>query len=154
MQKRMTWAIRGAGGPVSVFIKGMLPTKMGDGTLHTDEQLRSMSKATTRVRFQFRRDAEGVLQIYGIHTGTSGDDSVRIVQVKWNATKTAMKAELNGITILWTPPHSSSRMPPLTYPDESGKHLGTILVHPIPEDIDSQLEGLPGVKDVPMGKMS
>ena len=154
MQKRMTWAIRGAGGPVSVFIMGMLPTKMGDGTLHTDEQLRRMSKATTRVRFQFRRDAEGVLQIYGIHTGTSGDDSVRIVQVKWNATKTAMKAELNGITILWTPPHSSSRMPPLTYPDESGKHLGTILVHPIPEDIDSQLEGLPGVKDVPMGKMS
>ena len=45
-------------------------------------------------------------------------------------------------------------MPPLTYPDESGKHLGTILVHPIPEDIDSQLEGLPGVKDVPMGKMN
>ncbi|WP_262502290.1 S-type pyocin domain-containing protein [Pseudomonas lundensis] len=35
-------------------------------------------------------------------------------------------------------------MPSLTYPDESGKHLGTILVHPIPEDIDSQLEGLPG----------
>ena len=144
MQKRMTWAIRGAGGPVSVFIMGMLPTKMGDGTLHTDEQLRRMSKATTRVRFQFRRDAEGVLQIYGIHTGTSGDDSVRIVQVKWNATKTAMEAELNGITILWTPPHSSSGMPPLTYPDESGKQLGTILVHPIPENTDSQLEGLPG----------
>lgn len=144
MQKRMTWAIRGTGGPVSVFILGMLPTKMGDGTLHTDEQLRSMSKATTRVRFQFRRDAEGVLQIYGIHTGASGDDSVRIVQVKWNATKTALEAELNGITILWTPPHSSSRMPPLTYPDESGKQLDTILVHPIPENTDSQLEGLPG----------
>ena len=26
-----------------------------DGTFHTDEQLRCMSKATTRVRFQFRR---------------------------------------------------------------------------------------------------
>ena len=144
MQKRMTWAIRGAGGPVSVFIMGMLPTKMGDGTLHTDEQLRRMSKATTRVRFQFRRDAEGVLQIYGIHTGASGDDSVRTVQVKWNATKTAMEAELNGITILWTPPHSSSGIPPLTYPDDSGKQLGTILVHPIPENTDSQIEGLPG----------
>ena len=83
----MTWAIRGAGGPVSVFLMGMLPAKMGDGTLHTDEQLRSMSKASTRVRFQFRRDAEGVMQIYGIHTGASGDDSVRTVQVKWNATK-------------------------------------------------------------------
>ena len=59
MQKRMTWVIRGTGGRVRVFIMGMLPTKMGDGTLHTDEQLRRMSKATTRVRFQFRRDAEG-----------------------------------------------------------------------------------------------
>ena len=144
MQQRMTWAIRGAGGPVSVFIMGMLPAKMGDGTLHTDEQLRSMSKASTRVRFQFRRDAEGVMQIYGIHTGASGDDSVRIVQVKWNATKTAMEAELNGITILWTPPHSSSGMPPLSYPNENGKQLGTILVHRIPENTDSQLEGLPG----------
>ena len=109
MQKRMTWAIRGAGGPVSVFIKGMLPTKMGDGTLHTDEQLRRMSKATTRVRFQFRRDAEGVMQIYGIHTGASGDDSVRTVQVKWSASKTALEAELNGITLLWTPHQSKWR---------------------------------------------
>ncbi|MFP0198419.1 S-type pyocin domain-containing protein [Pseudomonas sp. PHC1] len=62
-----------------MFILGMLPTRMGDGTLHTDEQLRSMSRAITRVRFQFRRDAEGVMQVYGIHTGASGDDSVRTV---------------------------------------------------------------------------
>lgn len=145
MQKRMTWVLRGAGGPASIFILGMLPTKMGDGTLHTDEQLRSMDRATTRVRFQFRRDAEGVLQIYGIHTGASGDDSVRTVQVQWNATKTAMEAELNGITILWTPQHGRlGHMPPLVYPDDSGARLGTILVHPIPENVDSQIEGLPG----------
>ena len=75
-----------------------------DGTFHTDKQLRSMSKATTRVRFQFRRDAEGVTQIYGIHTGASGDDSVRTVQVKWNANKTALEAELNGMPLLWTSP--------------------------------------------------
>ena len=75
-----------------------------DGTFHTDKQLRSMSKATTRVRFQFRRDAEGVTQIYGIHTGASGDDSVRTVQVKWNANKTALEAELNGVLLIWTPP--------------------------------------------------
>ena len=87
-----------------------------DGTFHIDEQLRCMSKPTTRVRFQFRRDAEGVTQIYGIHTGASGDDSVRTVQVKWNANKTALEAELNGMTLLWTPPHSPSRIPPLTYP--------------------------------------
>lgn len=144
LQQRLNWAIRGAGGPASVFILGMLPTRMGDGTLHTDEQLRSMSRATTRVRFQFRRDAEGVMQVYGIHTGVSGDDSVRTVKVEWNSDKTAMEAKLNGITILWTPQRGPlGSMPPLVYP-EHGEPLSTILVHPIAANTDSQIEILPG----------
>jgi hypothetical protein len=145
LQQRLNWVVRGSGGPASVFILGMLPAKLADGTLHTDEQLRNMSHATTRVRFQFRQDAEGVLQVYGIHSGASGDDSVRTVQVTWNADKTAMEAKLNGITILWTPQHGQlGSIPPLTYPENIGDHLGSILVHPIPEDVDSQIDGLPG----------
>ena len=145
MQQRLTWMVRGASGPASVFILGMLPAKMGDGTLHTDDQLRRMSRAPTRVRFQFRRDTEGELQVYGIHTKASGDDSVRTVQATWNADKTAMEAKLNGITILWTPRDSRlGSMPPLIYPEASDARLGTILVHPIPDDTDSQIEGLPG----------
>ncbi|MHC8303626.1 S-type pyocin domain-containing protein [Pseudomonas sp. PB3P13] len=145
LQKRLNWAIRGAGGPASVFILGMLPAKMGDGTLHTDEQLRSMTRAPTRVRFKFRRDADGVLQVYGIHTTASGDDTVRTVQATWNADKTALEAKLNGITILWTPQRGPlGQMPRLIYPDSSGEQLGTILVHPIPENIDSQIDGFPG----------
>jgi hypothetical protein len=144
LQQRLNWAIRGAAGPASVFILGMLPTRMGDGTLHTDEQLRRMSRAPTRVRFQFRRDAEGVMQVYGIHSGASGDDSVRTVKVEWNTDKTAMEAKLNGITILWTPQRGPlGSMPPLVYP-EHGEQLNTILVHPIPENTDTQIEGLPG----------
>lgn len=144
LQQRLNWAIRGAGGPASVFVLGMLPTRMGDGTLHTDEQLRRMSRAATRVRFQFRRDAEGVMQVYGIHAGASGDDSVRTVKVEWNSDKTAMEAKLNGITILWTPQRGPlGSMPPLVYP-EHGEQLNTILVHPIPENTDTQIEGLPG----------
>lgn len=144
LQQRLNWAIRGAGGPASVFVLGMLPTRMGDGTLHTDEQLRRMSRAATRVRFQFRRDAEGVMQVYGIHSGASGDDSVRTVKVEWNSDKTAMEAKLNGITILWTPQRGPlGSMPPLVYP-EHGEQLNTILVHPIPENTDTQIEGLPG----------
>jgi hypothetical protein len=144
LQQRLNWAIRGAAGPASVFILGMLPTRMGDGTLHTDEQLRRMSRAPTRVRFQFRRDAEGVMQVYGIHSGASGDDSVRTVKVEWNSDKTAMEAKLNGITILWTPQRGPlGSMPPLVYP-EHGEQLNTILVHPIPENTDTQIEGLPG----------
>ena len=144
LQQRLNWAIRGAAGPASVFVLGMLPTRMGDGTLHTDEQLRRMSRAPTRVRFQFRRDAEGVMQVYGIHSGASGDDSVRTVKVEWNTDKTAMEAKLNGITILWTPQRGPlGSMPPLVYP-EHGEQLNTILVHPIPENTDTQIEGLPG----------
>jgi hypothetical protein len=144
LQQRLNWAIRGAAGPASVFVLGMLPTRMGDGTLHTDEQLRRMSHAPTRVRFQFRRDAEGVMQVYGIHSGASGDDSVRTVKVEWNSDKTAMEAKLNGITILWTPLRGPlGSMPPLVYP-EHGEQLSTIFVHPIAENTDTQIEGLPG----------
>ena len=144
LQQRLNWAIRGAAGPASVFVLGMLPTRMGDGTLHTDEQLRRMSRAPTRVRFQFRRDAEGVMQVYGIHSGASGDDSVRTVKVEWNSDKTAMEAKLNGITILWTPQRGPlGSMPPLVYP-EHAEQLNTILVHPISENTDTQIEGLPG----------
>lgn len=145
MQRGMTWMMRGAGGPASVFILGMLPSDMGDGTLYTDKQLRHMSHAPTRVRFQFREDAEGVLQVYGIHSTAAGDDSVRTVQAVWNAEQTALEAKLNGITILWTPKHGRlGELPPLIYPDNSGEKLGSILVHPIPENTDSQIEGLPG----------
>jgi len=144
LQQRLNWAIRGAGGPASVFILGMLPTRMGDGTLYTDDQLHTLPRATTRVRFQFRRDAEGVMQVYGIHTGASGDDSVRTVKVRWNSDKTAMEAKLNGITILWTPQRGPlGAMPPLVYP-EHGEPLSTILVHPIAANTDSQIEILPG----------
>lgn len=145
MQRSHTWLLRGAGGPASLFILGMLPAKMGDGTLYTDDELRNLTQATTRVRFQLRRDAEGELQIYGIHSKASGDDSVRTVQARWNADKSAMEAHLNGITILMTPRRGRhGTLEPLVYPENSDARLGTILVHPIPDDTDSQLEGLPG----------
>lgn len=145
MQRSHTWLLRGAGGPASLFIVGMLPAKMGDGTLYTDDELRNLTQATTRVRFQLRRDAEGELQIYGIHSKASGDDSVRTVQARWNADKSAMEAHLNGVTILMTPRRGRhGTLEPLVYPENSDARLGTILVYPIPDDTDSQLEGLPG----------
>lgn len=145
MQRSHTWLLRGAGGPASLFILGMLPAKMGDGTLYTDDELRNLTQATTRVRFQLRSDAEGELQIYGIHSKASGDNLVRTVQARWNADKSAMEAHLNGITILMTPRRGRyGTLEPLVYPENSDARLGTILVHPIPDDTDSQLEGLPG----------
>lgn len=148
LQRRMNWALRGAArgatGPAGTFVMGMLPKQLADGTHYTDDQLRRLNQASTRVRFQFRLDQEGVLRVYGIHTTASGDDSVRVVHAAWNADKTAIEAELDGITILWTPREGPLGTQPLTYPDDSGAQFGTILVHPIPENTDSQIEGLPG----------
>jgi hypothetical protein len=147
MQKRLNWAIRGSlrgatriGGS---FVLGMLPTRMGDDTQFTDDQLRRLNRASSRVRFQFRADPEGVVRVYGIHTTASGDDSVPIVQATWNADKTIIEAKLNDVTILWTPREGPLGTSPLVYPERSDE-LSTILVHPIPENTDSQLEGLPG----------
>lgn len=144
LQKGFKWALRG--NPTGVFIAGMLPTKMGDGTLYNDDQLRQLSRAATRVRFQFRRDTEGVMQVYGIHTGPSGDDSVRTVQVKWNATKTVLEADLNGIAILWTP-KGPLAIPPMVHPEQRSSDP-IIMVHPIPENTDSVIEGYPAGEDV------
>ena len=145
LQKRFNWVLRAPGGPASIFLLGMHPTLMGDGTLYTDDELRQLSRAPSRVRFQFRKDAEGVMQVYGIHSKETGDESVRTVQATWNTNQTAVEAKLNGITILWTPRRSPlGELPLLGYPDKSNAHLGNILVHPIPEDTDSQIEGLPG----------
>lgn len=78
-----TWSLRGAaaaaGTAASTLLLALWPTSMGDATL-TEEQLRRMMVAPTRVRFQFRRDAEGIMRVYGIHTSaTSGMDSVPVV---------------------------------------------------------------------------
>ncbi|WP_174446760.1 S-type pyocin domain-containing protein, partial [Pseudomonas japonica] len=95
-----TWAVRGAGAAASSFasaasplLLALWPSDLADGTLYTEEQLRQMSEALTRVRFQFRRDAQGVVQIHGFHTFShyGGEDRVAVRQANWNADKSAME---------------------------------------------------------------
>lgn len=151
MQQGYTWALRGAPfavNPVSLFILGMLPTTLGDGTLHQSDELRGMDYAPTRVRFQFRRDASGALQVYGIHTGPDGDDAVRTIKAEWNADHSALEAHLNGLTILWIPNKGPHNIPPLIYPDHPGEQLDTIRVHPIAENTDTEIEGYPAGEDL------
>lgn len=151
MQQGYTWALRGAPfavNPISLFILGMLPTTLGDGTLHQSDELRGMDYAPTRVRFQFRRDTSGALQVYGIHTGPDGDDAVRTVKAEWNAEHSALEAHLNGLTILWIPNKGPHNIPPLIYPDHPGEQLDTIRVHPIAENTDTEIEGYPAGEDL------
>ncbi|MEG5264940.1 S-type pyocin domain-containing protein [Pseudomonas sp. JDS28PS106] len=149
------WLLRtaaAAGAPVAVFVAGMLPARMGDGTLYSDDELRAMNAAASRVRFQFRRDAQGQLQLYGIHTGVTGDDTVPTVKAQWTADHRALQADLgDGITIIWTPNNGPLKAPELVHPQAGDERLNTILVHPIAEGTDTQIEVYPEVDDITLG---
>ena len=146
-----TWSLRGAaaaaGTAASTLLLALWPTSMGNSTL-SEEQLRGMMVAPTRVRFQFRRDAEGIIRVYGIHTSaTSGMDSVPVTHADWNKDRSAMEAKLNGITIIWTPNNGPVVQAPTTYPGVTDA-LENILVHPVADDIDSQIEIYPASDDL------
>jgi len=105
--------------------------------------LRELRAATTRVRFQFRRDSQGALHIHGIHTSAqSGQDSVPVIKAHWNADKNAMQAHLGTLTITWTPHKGPVVTAPTPYPGVTDE-LANLMVHPIAEGGDSQLQGAP-----------
>ncbi|MFJ4371429.1 S-type pyocin domain-containing protein [Pseudomonas japonica] len=144
-----TWAVRGASSLTSAaspLLLALWPSDLADGTLYTEEQLRQMSEALTRVRFQFRRDAQGVVQIHGFHTFShyGGEDRVAVRQANWNADKSAMEARLGGLTITWTPNNGPLVTAPTTYPGARPDVLDNILVHPIPTGRNSQITTYPG----------
>ena len=145
-----TWSLRGAaaaaGTAASTLLLALWSTSMGTSTL-TEEQLRGMMVAPTRVRFQFRRDAEGIMRVYGIHTSaTSGMDSVPVVS-QWSQVGSAMEAKLNGVTIIWTPNNGPVVQAPTTYPGVTDA-LENIMVHPVAEGTDSQIEIYPASDDL------
>lgn len=137
-------AARTVGGPAGqVLLLAMTPTQLGDDSFYSEEQLRELRAATTRVRFQFRRDSQGALQIHGIHTSAqSGQDSVPVIEADWNADKNAMQAHLGTLTITWTPHNGPVITAPTPYPGVTDE-LARLMVHPIAEGGDSQLQGAP-----------
>lgn len=142
-----SWTLRGVAGAstaLSVMLLALWPRDIGDATLYSPEQLRQMESARTRVRFQFRRDTAGAMQVYGLHTKPGrGEDRVSVVHAHWNASYTAMVATLGGITITWTPNDGPVVSAPSPYPGAT-QALDNILVHPIPPGEDSRIAHYPG----------
>ncbi|MEF9673783.1 S-type pyocin domain-containing protein [Pseudomonas sp. PCH446] len=119
------------------------PRTIGDATLYSPEQLASLRSASTRVRFQFRRDEVGEMRVYGLHTRPdSGTDRVPVTQARWNAGKSAMVADLDGISITWTPNNGPMVNVPTPYPG-TPERLDNLLVHPIPAGQETQLAHYP-----------
>nr|WP_201354104.1 S-type pyocin domain-containing protein [Aeromonas hydrophila] len=142
------WALRTSGAASGAFLMAFWPSDMGDGTLYTDEQLKAMSRAATRVRFRFIEDEQGRMQVYGIHTSAaSGIDSVPIVQARQEGSAIVAVVP-GGPTMTWYP-DSSGEVPDTSsyYPERDGMDVSNILVRPIPEAPDAELETFPASGD-------
>ncbi|MCX7132386.1 S-type pyocin domain-containing protein [Aeromonas sp.] len=142
------WALRTSGAASGAFLMAFWPSDLGDGTLYSDEQLKAMSRAATRVRFRFIEDEQGRMQVYGIHTSAaSGMDSVPIVQARQEGSA-IVAAIPGGPTLTWYP-DSSGEVPDASsyYPERDGLEVSNILVRPIPDAPDAELETFPATGD-------
>lgn len=139
-----SWALRTTGAASGAFLMAFWPSELGDGTLYTDEQLRAMSRAITRVRFRFIEDEQGKMQVYGIHTSAaSGMDSVPVIHARQEGSS-VVAAVPGGPTLTWYP-DSSGEIPDAStyYPDSNGMEVENIWVRPIPDAPDAELETFP-----------
>ncbi len=76
---------------------------LGDSALYTEDQLRALEKARTRMRLHIEQDANGSLKGYGFYTGKNRDwEMVDVVQ--FTARGTQHVADLgDGVELIWTP---------------------------------------------------
>ncbi|MEX3776547.1 colicin E3/pyocin S6 family cytotoxin [Pseudomonas sp. MYb118] len=76
---------------------------LGDSALYSEEQLRSLKQARTRVRLHVEQQADGTLKGYGFYTGTKRDwEMVDVVQLALRDSQYV--ADLGeGIELIWTP---------------------------------------------------
>ncbi|APV41134.1 toxin [Pseudomonas frederiksbergensis] len=76
---------------------------LGDSALYTEDQLRALKQARTRVRLRVEQQADGSLKGYGFYTGKNRDwEMVDVVQ--FNLRGSQQVADLgDGIELIWTP---------------------------------------------------
>ena len=76
---------------------------LGDSALYTEDQLRALKQARTRMRLQIEQQADGSLKGYGFYTGNNRDwEMVDVVQVALRGSQYV--ADLGeGIELIWTP---------------------------------------------------
>ncbi|BBP69296.1 hypothetical protein PHLH6_13000 [Pseudomonas sp. Seg1] len=76
---------------------------LGDSALYTEDQLRALKQARTRVRLRVEQQADGSLKGYGFYTGKNRDwEMVDVVQ--FSARGSQFIADLGeGVELIWTP---------------------------------------------------
>ncbi|WP_423205051.1 colicin E3/pyocin S6 family cytotoxin [Pseudomonas kribbensis] len=95
----------GAGGAalLSGLVAALWTPTLGDSALYTEDQLRTLKQARTRVRLHVEQQADGSLKGYGFYTGKNRDwEMVDVAQ--FAARGNRFVADLGeGIELIWTP---------------------------------------------------
>ncbi|KHK63366.1 colicin E3/pyocin S6 family cytotoxin [Pseudomonas frederiksbergensis] len=89
---------------VLVGLVGLLmPSNLGDGSLYTEEQLRSLEKARSRVRLHVETQADGTLKGYGYNTQSRRDwEMIPVVTFQTRGEQQVADFD-DGVELIWTP---------------------------------------------------
>ncbi|WP_419712922.1 colicin E3/pyocin S6 family cytotoxin [Pseudomonas sp. NFX224] len=105
-------AIGTVGPAVSAALGGLVAIfwtpSLGDSALYSEDQLRTLKQARTRVRLSVEQQADGSLKGYGFYTGKNRDwEMVDVVQIALRGSQYV--ADLgDGIELIWTPAEDGS----------------------------------------------
>lgn len=107
LRKPVLRALPAVGAVASAALTGLVAVfwspSLGDSALYTEDQLRTLKQARTRVRLQIEQLADGSLKGYGFYTGNNRDwEMVDVVQIASRGSQYV--ADLGeGVELIWTP---------------------------------------------------
>lgn len=99
-------AIGAAGATALATVVALFWTpSLGDSALYTEDKLRALKQARTRVRLQVEQLADGRLKGYGFYTGKNRDwEMVNVVQFTLrDSQQVADLGDGDGVELIWTP---------------------------------------------------
>lgn len=112
------------------------PSSLGDSSLYTDEQLKSLKKGRTRVRLHVEQQVDGSLKGYGYNTQTRRDwEMIPVVQFVPDGEQQVADFG-DGVTLIWTPaanPSDTLGIPAL----EAAPQTPHIWIYPPTEQADT-----------------
>ena len=114
------------------------PSSLGDSSLYTDEQLKSLKEGRTRVRLHIEQQADGTLKGYGYNTQHRRDwEMIPVVQFKAKGSQQVADFG-DGVTLIWTPaanPTDTLGIPAL----EAAPQAPQIWIYPPTEQADNMI---------------
>ncbi|WP_447748513.1 S-type pyocin domain-containing protein [Pseudomonas nicosulfuronedens] len=124
------------GGALLGVVAMLWPSSLGDSALYTEEQLRTMRQARTRVRIRVEEKPDGTLKGYGYNTQLRSDwETIPVVQFAQVGSQ--MVADFGGgVELIWTPaatPSDTLGIPAL----EAAPQAPQITIYPPVEQADN-----------------